>query len=139
MTGSERQPAALRSWMADVELPRPGYWLARVRLGPGHYGPLTPAAIERIETTHEPGCPDNPMERSPFLAAFLAGEPVSLWTLYQTNHTAPERFVRLETEISRSEYEYRLADLKHAKAWRPKDPTGQPKKPVDWLQAELPL
>jgi hypothetical protein len=125
-------------WVSRADPPRTGFWLARVRVGPGKYGPLVPAAIVIEHTTCEPG-EDNPMDRSPFYAAYLAGEPVSVWTLLQRTHTAPERFVRLEQEITAAEYRYRLADMMHAKEFRPDEPTGKPKDAVDWLNAAPPF
>src|SRR5215204_721062 len=127
-----------RLWVQHADPPHLGYWLARVRVGPGKYGPLTPAAIVIEHTTSEPGVADNVMERSPFYAAYLGGEPVSIWTLLQRSHTAPERFVRLEVDITREEYRYRLADLNHARDYRPTDPAGRPKNAVDWLNAAPP-
>jgi len=126
-------------WASRADPPRAGYWLVRVRVGPGKYGPLVPAAIVVEHTTAEPGEPTNPMDRSPFYAAYLAGEPVSVWTILQRAHTAPERLVRLEQEITAAEYKFRLADMAHAKEYRPGDPAGKPRDAVDWLNAPPPF
>ena len=98
--------------------PQPGFWLVRLAKG----APQVPAAIVRVHTTAEPGNPANLMERSPFLAAFVAGEPVDLDAVWQ----------RRGEPITEAEYNFRIADLEHAKAWRPDDPRGKPREAVDW-------
>lgn len=98
--------------------PQPGFWLVR----PARGAPLVPAAIMRVLTTHEPGDPSNAMERSPFLAAFIAGEPVDLDAVW----------LRRGEPIGESEYRFRIADLAHAKAWRSGDPLAEPRRAVDW-------
>lgn len=92
--------------------PEPGYWLMPAVKG-GH--PM-PACIVWVETTCEPGEPDNKMERSRFLAAFLAGavvdlDRVALWK---------------KDPISAQEYRFQMADLAHAKEHRPTDPKARP-------------
>ena len=104
--------------------PQPGFWLVRLAKG----GPQAPAAIVRVHTTAEPGNPSNAMERSPFLAAFIAGEPVDLDAVW---------LLRGEP-ITEAEYRFRVADIEHAKAWRPDDPRGKPREAVDW-QTVLPF
>jgi hypothetical protein len=122
-------------WVALADPPRCGYWLARVRVGPGKYGPLCPAAIVIEHTTVDPSDEQNLMDRSPFYAAYLAGQVVSVWTLLQRAHTEPERFVRLEQEIDEAEYRYRLAEMHWANEHRPDEPAGRPKRAVDWMNA----
>jgi hypothetical protein len=125
-------------WVSRADPPRVGYWLARVRVGPGQYGPLCPAAIIRVQTVCEPGQESNLMDRSPHYAAFLAGEPVSIWTLLQRSHTAPERFVRLEQDITEAEYRYRLALRGWLQEYEPENPSATPHQAVDWLSAQVP-
>ena len=48
-------------------------WIKRRRKGPPVLG-----EIRWVHTTEEPGCPENKMDRSPFLAAFIDGKPVAL-------------------------------------------------------------
>jgi hypothetical protein len=57
-----------------VDWPQPGYWMIRLVSG----GPEVPACICVVQTLHEPGIPENLMERSPFLAAFILGKPAGL-------------------------------------------------------------
>lgn len=119
---------------------RIGYWLVRHRVGPrGLYGPLCPAAIMWVHTTAEPGRPDNEMDRSPFLAAFIGGEVVSFATLFPTTDDLGERIVRIEQEIDEKEYQFRLADAAWAKKHAPHEPAANPRKRINLLQAPLPF
>lgn len=87
--------------------PQPGYWLVRLVRG----GPPVPAAIMRVQTTSDPETGEA-MERSPFLAAFIAGEPADLDAVWH----------RRGTPIDRAEYERRLARPGNAPADRRIDP-----------------
>lgn len=97
--------------------PKPGFWLMKLRKG----APEVPAAIMWVHTTHEPGNPDNLMERSPFLAAFIAGEPVSLNRVWESRGRP----------ISETEYRYLLADLEWVRQYAPTDPKANPRQKVD--------
>lgn len=135
-----QQALATLMWVKIADPVRPGYWLARRRVGPrGSYGPLVPAAIILIQTDAEPERPDNFMERSPFYAGFFAGEPVSVWALQQATHATGEMIIRREREIDRAEYLYRLADLAWAKQHAPDEPAAQPHRAVNLMQARLPF
>lgn len=83
----------------SIAAPETGYWL--VRRGQGF--PWCPAAILRLLTAYEPECPENRMEgtRSPFLAAFVSGEPVSIAEVWE----------RRGRPISRAEYQRQLAEM----------------------------
>jgi hypothetical protein len=116
-----------------------GYWLVRERLGFNKWGPPLPAAIMRVHTTVEPGQPTNRMERSPFLAAFVGGEPVSIYSLQQETHTYGNRIYRREREISESDYRFRLADLEWSKQHAPHEPQARPREALNLLQATLPF
>lgn len=105
--------------------PRPGYWLLRLAKN----GPRLPAAIMWVHTTREPGNPMNAMERSPFLAAFIAGDPVSL----------DEVWLRRGTAIAEDEYNFRIADLRHARKFRPDDPLTKPREAIDLDNVPLPF
>jgi hypothetical protein len=105
--------------------PEPGFWLVRLAKG----APLVPAAILRVHTTHEPGNPGNAMERSPFLAAEIAGETCDIDAVW----------LRKGEPITESEYRFRCADAAHARQWRPDEPQAQPRKAVDWMTAPLPF
>lgn len=127
------------AWVRHANAVRPGYWLVRARTGPRQWGPLVPAAIVVVRTEAEPDEPDNAMDRSPFFAAFVAGQPVSVWSLQQETHTFGERIYRTEQVIGRAEYEYRLADLRWAQEHAPDEPQAQPHKTLDLMQAKLPF
>ena len=103
------------SWVAAAPAIIPGYWLVRVRLGRRQYGPMTPAAIIRLHTRTEPGEADNPMDRSPFYAAFLAGEPIDIWSIQFSAHTAGKHIIRTEREITRREYDRMMAEIAEAR------------------------
>lgn len=107
--------------------PEVGRWLVRL----GKNTPRVPAAIMWVETTAEPGEPQNDMHgtRSPFLAAFIAGEPVGL----------DEVWLRRGEPISELEYRFQIADGIHAKAFRPGDPKAEPRKQIDLMQVPLPF
>lgn len=100
-----------------IDRPAPGFWLMRQV----KRGPLVPAAIMLVQTAAEPGEPGNLMERSPFLAAFIAGEPVDIAEIWEHRGT----------EISADEYEFQLRVVKWAQEHSPDDPLANPKRPVD--------
>jgi hypothetical protein len=113
-----------------LDQPAPGFWLMRLVKG----GPLVPACIQWIHTTHEPGEPENAMERSPFLAAFLAGKPVDL-----------DRVSTWAKEGTLDEPEYRFR-LKEMVEWAMpgrdtyarKVAVARPYEKIDPMQCELP-
>jgi hypothetical protein len=105
--------------------PQPGYW--RIKLVKG--GRYVPACIRWVHTTTEPGEPDNRMERSRFLAAFIAEEPTDLHTVWQRRGDA----------ISEGQYRLMCADLQWAKDERPNSPEAQERRAVDWHQGIFPF
>src|SRR5579863_595485 len=113
----------------ERETPSVGFWAVALV----NRGPLVPVAIMRIETASEPGEPENDMRgtRSPFLAAFIAGEIVGIDDV--------RRLLMAAKPIIESEYAFRVADLKYAQRYAPDEAQAQPHKPVDWLQAALPF
>lgn len=111
-----------------ISQPQPGSW--RVRLH--RHGPLIVAEIRLVHTTHEPGEPDNLMERSPFLAGFINNAPAPLHRVWQMRHldaVPPERIA----------YERDLADWRRAgrDSWAKNEPQANPRRPVDWLTCKL--
>lgn len=125
-------------WARRADPVRAGYWLARARVGPrGTFGPLCPAAIIVMHTKTEPGAPNNRMERSPFFAAFFAGEPIDIWSLRPATHTAGSRIIRLERAIDEAEYRYRCAELAWATRYAPHEPIANPHKALDHLQTPI--
>lgn len=108
-----------------MDKPECGYWLVRQIKG----GPRTPASIQVVHTLYEPGEAGNRMERSPFLAAFIAGEPVAL----------DEVWLRRGDPITKEDYEFRVADLRWSREHAPDEPQANPRKAVDLLQATLPF
>jgi hypothetical protein len=92
-------------------------------------GPEVPACICVVQTLHEPGIPENLMERSPFLAAFILGKPAGL----------DEVWKRRGREIDRGEYDYRVDDARWAKAFAPREAIARPRQRVDWLDQPLPF
>lgn len=99
-----------------IDQPECGHWMLRLVKN----GPLVPAAIMRVHTTRHPET-DEPMERSPFLAAFIAGRPAAIddvW-LYRGQ------------PITEAEYRFRVADLEWAVEHAPHEPIANPRRPVD--------
>ena len=127
------------SWRLRANPVRPGYWLVRQRLGQRKWGPLLPAAIMLMHTTAAPGEIDNAMDRSPFYAAFVGDEPVSIWSLQQETHTFGERIYQTERVVDEAEYRFRVADAAWAREHAPDEPQAQPRKPIDLMQAKLPF
>jgi hypothetical protein len=122
-------PAMLQFALARPGLrrpqPEPGFWMIRKapRAAP------VPAAIIRYHTTSEPGEPENRMDRSPFLVAYIAGRPVPLIEVWHWR----------EREIEEWEYRHAVDDLEWLRRYRPGDPKVQSKKPVDWRRVEMPF
>jgi hypothetical protein len=108
-----------------IDRPEPGFWMMRLVKG----GPEVPAAILRVQTTHEPGEPSNQMDRSPFLVALINGEPVDLATVWE----------RRGRPVTRAEYEFQLADGDWHRAYAPDHPKANPTKPIDTLTVPLPF
>lgn len=100
----------------NIPLPEPGFWLVRKH----RLGPWCPAAIIRLQTQHEPGNPDNPMERSPFLAAFVSGEPVDIEDVW---HTRGRR-------IAPPEYWNAVGEIRRARQRNEYDPRLYPRRPI---------
>jgi hypothetical protein len=107
-----------------IDKPEPGYWLVKAV----KRGPLIPAAILWLDTRSEPGNPDNLMERSPHLCGFLAGEPVSPWSIWE----------RRGIPIDEARYRFEVADGAWAKEHAPQEPKANPRQPID-LTALPPL
>ena len=105
--------------------PETGHWLIRLV----KHGPWVPACIALVETTAEPGEPENIMERSPFIAAFINGEPVDIDRVW---------LVRGQP-ITADEYRFRCAVTDWAMANAPESPEATPTKRIDLLQAPLPF
>lgn len=100
----------------NIPLPEPGYWLVRIH----RKGPWNPAAILRLRTKHEPGNLDNRMERSPFLAAFISGEVVSLEDVWH-------RRGRPMLEV---DYWDAVSEIEYARRMNEYDPRLHPNKPM---------
>jgi len=106
--------ALIKAEAEHIDRPRPGFWMVRLVRG----GPEVAACIRWEQTTHEPGNPENLMERSPSLVAYIAGEPVAsldLWTMRRR-------------PITVQEYNAALA----------KSPATDPRQRIDPLTAPLP-
>ena len=107
--------------------PAPGYWL--VRCCPTC--PWVPAAIIRHELRHEPGVPDNDMRgtRSPFLGAYISGQPVGLG----------EVWMRRGRDISRVAYEQLLVEIRTNLRANRYEPRAAPRTPVKLEQIPIPF
>lgn len=105
----------------------PGRWLIRLVKG----GPYVPAEIRIIETTHEPGRPDNDMTgtRSPFIAAFILGEPASL----------EEVWLRRGEEITKQRHDHLVAVARWARRYAPEEPIAEPSHRINRLTSPVPF
>jgi hypothetical protein len=127
----DRAIARARLFRKPAPPPEIGFWLL-CPLAKG--GIRVPACIRLVHTTEEPGLPDNPMDRSPFLAAFIIDKgketPVTLFEVW-SNRAVP---------ISAGDYRFHVDDRKHARAYRPRDPVGQSARvKVDWFDVAPPF
>lgn len=107
-----------------IARPQPGYWLVRLVAG----GPEVPAAIVYEQTLHEPDEPDNLMDRSPQLVAYLAGKVVKIAEVWE----------RRGRPIDAAEYAYQLADLTWAQRHAPGEPKATPHRPINLTIAPPP-
>lgn len=95
-------------------------------------GPLCPAATMWVTTRAEPGQPDNRMERSPFIAAFVSGEPTDPRRLFASGKAG-------STHIDAKTYAALLAEIAaNVRAGR-YDPRTAPFSPVDVARLPLPF
>jgi hypothetical protein len=92
-------------------------------------GPRVPAAIYVVHTTAEPGEESNRMDRSPFIAAFVAGEPVAM----------DDVWLHRGEPITEADYNFRVADMRWAQQHAPDEPQAQPRAKIDLMQAKLPF
>lgn len=114
-----------------IDRPRPGYWAVRVRKGAVEVGArIYWTACPHCAATIEPeSFPPNVSERSPTLAAEINGEPATL----------DEVWLRRGRPLSEADYRFLLADRAWAAQHAPADPAANPREPVNWLTAPLPL
>lgn len=99
-----------------------GYWLIR----DGKKRPLIPARIWWCH--HEPGCPDNKLDQ-PFLAGEIAGQPVDPVDIYAA-HDHQEMVPKGGLTLAQ-EYAWRVADMEHAREYRPDDPIANPRRRIN--------
>jgi hypothetical protein len=105
-----------------------GYWL--IQLGKNY--PPIPARVWWCD--HEPGNPENKLDRPPFLMAEIAGEPADPLDVYAAVERRPRDkrpMVPIRPLTIERTYAYLVADLRHAQRWRPDDPLAQPRRRVD--------
>lgn len=110
-----------------IEAPVPGCWLVRLV----RHGPWCPAMITVLQTSHEPGVPDNDMRgtRSPHLVGLISGQ-VEAWSkIWETRGRV----------ISRSEYDAALAEMREALRTNTYDPRWNPRKAVKLEALPIPF
>ncbi len=108
----------------NIPLPEPGFWLVRLKRDSA----WCPAAIMRLQTACEPSNTENHMERSPFLAAFISGEPVDLEEVWH-------RRGRL---ISENAYWLACQEIDRARSQNIYDPRAYPRRPIKMGAMPLP-
>ena len=105
----------------QVDRPLPGFWAMRL----ARHGAEVGACIAIVQTLVDPDFPDNLMERSPFMVAFLNGavaDPYEVWT-------------RKGREITEAEYQHLVKDREWARQWMPESPEANPKRSVNPRQS----
>lgn len=95
-------------------------------------GPLCPAYLGWVQTRFEPGEPSNTMERSPFIVAYLSGEPTEPARLFATGKAG-------SSHITRAEYARLVAEIASNRRHGRYDPRAFPNRPVDVGQMPLPF
>lgn len=113
-------------WRVDrqprqIDRPEPGLWAVRLRRG------AVEVAARIFWCGHEPGDPDNELER-PFLDAEINGDRVP----------PDEVWHRRGRVISPAEYRFLIADRTWARDHAPEDPAANPLQAVDLLTVKPP-
>ena len=119
---------AVRDHASQERTMRAGHYL--ICLGKGR-----PWVAARITgpLDHEPGDPDNQLDRSPLclpLVADILGEecdPLDVWCAWRREET------------TEAEYAFRCADATYARQYAPQEPQVRPQRKVDMLQSPLPF
>lgn len=101
----------------QIDRPQPGYWMIRLVKG----APEVPACIQYEQTTHEPGNPENLMERSAILTARINGDVVRMDRVW----------LRRGRSITKAEHDFQVADARWAAKHSPGEPKANPDRPVD--------
>lgn len=109
----------------QMDKPEEGWWLVRT----SQKAPWCPACIRLIETWHEPGIPENRMQRSPHLAAFISGRPVA----------TAEVWNRRGKVITREQYDSLIAEIKSNLFANRYEPRSTPYQPVDLSRVAIPF
>lgn len=100
----------------DPNDPKPGYWLIRL----GKQTPLVPCCI-RAEPLQAGADATNVVNG---LTARILDDVVPMHQVWE----------RRGIPITQAEYEFQIADYRHAAEHRPGDPKANPRQPVDWLK-----
>jgi hypothetical protein len=115
------------------ELLVPGHWVIKLR----KHAPLIPARTFWCD--HEPGNPENKLDRwpLPFIAGEIAGDIADPLDIFGARDRAPlEPRGGLTIE---QEYAYRVADIRHARRWRPDHPIANPTRRVVLSRMPIPF
>lgn len=114
------------------ELLVPGYWLIKFN----KRGASIPARTYWCD--HEPGNPNNLLDRWPllFLAGEIAGEVADPLTIFGARERVP---IKPRGGLTQEqEYRYQVADLRHARLYRPNEPAVTPRRRVNLQTAPIP-
>lgn len=111
-------------WKENRHKIETGFWLVQLK----RRGPWCPAAIMLIHTAYEPGNPTNLMERSPFLAAFVSGEPVDLEDVMS----------RRVHSITEDVYWRSCQEIDRARSLNVYDPRAHPRRAIKLAAMPLP-
>ena len=101
----------------DITRPEPCFVALRLVKN----GPEVPACIQWVQTRAEPGNFVNLMDRSGFLCAYIAGELVSPYQVWE----------RRGRPITEADYKFLLSDMRWASRHAVHEPIANPKQPVD--------
>ena len=101
----------------DITRPEPCFVALRLVKN----GPEVPACIQWVQTRADPNFPTNIMDRSGFLCAYIAGELVSPYQVWE----------RRGRPITKEEYKWMLDDQQWTQKFSPYEPKANPRQPVD--------
>jgi hypothetical protein len=125
---------AVRDYLCEHrELLVPGYWAIKLRTG----GPPVPARTFWCD--HEPGNPDNKLDRwpLPFIAGEIAGDVADPLDIFAARSRVPLRPRGGLTQPQ--EYAFQVADIRHARVWRPDEPIANPRHRVRLSRLPIPF
>jgi hypothetical protein len=103
---------------------REGFWLVRYHMR----APAVPAMIALCN--HEPGEPENILDRPPYFVAAIAGKDVDPFNVLACKDHQP---------ITEAEYRFRVDEAAWIRDHAPHEPIAKPRRSTDFMQTALPF